>query len=87
MPVPSARRVVTIHGLFVTMTHVLRELAGIRDLLPLSATDPARYPGLLESAALPEPRFTPATKAESGHDENISRAQMRIRTGAEPLPS
>jgi phosphoribosylaminoimidazole-succinocarboxamide synthase len=33
--------------------------------------------GMLESAALPEPRFTPATKAESGHDENISRAQTR----------
>ena len=29
-------------------------------------------PGLKESDALPEPIFTPATKAESGHDENIS---------------
>jgi phosphoribosylaminoimidazole-succinocarboxamide synthase len=28
-------------------------------------------PGLLESAKLREPIFTPATKAESGHDENI----------------
>lgn len=28
--------------------------------------------GLLESAQLPEPIFTPATKAASGHDENIS---------------
>jgi phosphoribosylaminoimidazole-succinocarboxamide synthase len=28
--------------------------------------------GLVESAKLPEPIFTPATKAESGHDENIS---------------
>ncbi|HSU98205.1 MAG TPA: phosphoribosylaminoimidazolesuccinocarboxamide synthase, partial [Gemmatimonadaceae bacterium] len=36
---------------------------------------------MLESAALPEPRFTPATKAESGHDENISRAEMRDRLG------
>ena len=27
--------------------------------------------GLKESAELPEPVFTPATKAESGHDENI----------------
>jgi len=27
--------------------------------------------GLLESEKLPEPIFTPATKAESGHDENI----------------
>lgn len=29
-------------------------------------------PGLLESSELPEPIFTPATKAEAGHDENIS---------------
>jgi phosphoribosylaminoimidazole-succinocarboxamide synthase len=32
--------------------------------------------GLVESAALPEPIFTPATKADSGHDENISFEQM-----------
>ena len=38
--------------------------------------------GLRESEALPEPRFTPATKAESGHDENISRAQMREQLGS-----
>ena len=29
-------------------------------------------PGLLESAQLPEPIFTPASKAQTGHDENIS---------------
>ncbi len=29
-------------------------------------------PGLKQAARLPEPIFTPATKAESGHDENIS---------------
>ena len=28
--------------------------------------------GLTESAKLPEPIFTPATKAETGHDENVS---------------
>jgi phosphoribosylaminoimidazole-succinocarboxamide synthase len=28
--------------------------------------------GLEESAALPEPVFTPSTKADTGHDENIS---------------
>ncbi len=28
--------------------------------------------GLLESGQLPEPIFTPATKAQTGHDENIS---------------
>ncbi|HKQ52776.1 MAG TPA: phosphoribosylaminoimidazolesuccinocarboxamide synthase [Pyrinomonadaceae bacterium] len=31
---------------------------------------------LRESEQLPEPIFTPATKAEEGHDENISEAQM-----------
>ena len=30
--------------------------------------------GLTESAELPQPLFTPATKATSGHDENIDRA-------------
>ena len=29
-------------------------------------------PGLRESDPLPEPIFTPSTKAESGHDENVS---------------
>ncbi len=31
--------------------------------------------GLIESSKLPEPIFTPATKAEEGHDENISYEQ------------
>ena len=31
--------------------------------------------GLQDSSRLPESIFTPATKAESGHDENISEAQ------------
>ena len=39
-------------------------------------------PNLAESSALPEPRFTPATKAESGHDENISRDQLASTVGA-----
>jgi phosphoribosylaminoimidazole-succinocarboxamide synthase len=38
---------------------------------------------LQESAELPEPIFTPATKAEEGHDENISEAQVRDLLGAE----
>ncbi len=37
--------------------------------------------GLLESARLPEPIFTPATKAETGHDENISRAEAALLLG------
>jgi len=39
--------------------------------------------GLLESAELMEPLFTPSTKAEHGHDENISEAQVRDLIGAE----
>jgi phosphoribosylaminoimidazole-succinocarboxamide synthase len=39
-------------------------------------------PGLVESSELPEPIFTPATKAESGHDENISFEQAAKTVGA-----
>jgi phosphoribosylaminoimidazole-succinocarboxamide synthase len=39
--------------------------------------------GLEESARLPEPIFTPATKAESGHDINISEREMADRIGEE----
>jgi phosphoribosylaminoimidazole-succinocarboxamide synthase len=39
--------------------------------------------GLRESEALPEPIFTPATKAVSGHDENISFAKMCEIVGSE----
>jgi phosphoribosylaminoimidazole-succinocarboxamide synthase len=39
--------------------------------------------GLRESDRLPEPIFTPATKAQSGHDENISFAAMQSLVGAE----
>jgi phosphoribosylaminoimidazole-succinocarboxamide synthase len=37
--------------------------------------------GLKESSELPEPIFTPATKAETGHDENISFDEARKITG------
>jgi len=40
-------------------------------------------PGLRESDRLPEPIFTPATKATSGHDENITREQAAQLVGAE----
>jgi phosphoribosylaminoimidazole-succinocarboxamide synthase len=39
--------------------------------------------GLTESAKLPEPIFTPATKADTGHDENISFARMVDTVGRE----
>lgn len=39
--------------------------------------------GLRESDRLPEPIFTPATKAESGHDENISEEEAARLVGAD----
>ncbi len=41
--------------------------------------------GLVESARLPKPLFTPATKATSGHDENITREQAAELVGAARL--
>jgi phosphoribosylaminoimidazole-succinocarboxamide synthase len=38
--------------------------------------------GLIESERLPEPVVTPATKASSGHDENIDEAQAAALCGA-----
>ena len=40
-------------------------------------------PGLQESSELPAPIFTPATKAESGHDINISFDEAARMVGAE----
>ncbi|MGH2379529.1 MAG: phosphoribosylaminoimidazolesuccinocarboxamide synthase, partial [Candidatus Limnocylindria bacterium] len=37
--------------------------------------------GLKESERLPDPIFTPATKAMTGHDENISRSQLAAIVG------
>jgi phosphoribosylaminoimidazole-succinocarboxamide synthase len=41
--------------------------------------------GLAESDRLPQPLFTPSTKAVTGHDENIDRAQAAELIGAERL--
>jgi phosphoribosylaminoimidazole-succinocarboxamide synthase len=38
--------------------------------------------GLELASELPEPIFTPATKAPTGHDENISQAEVKKRIGA-----
>jgi phosphoribosylaminoimidazole-succinocarboxamide synthase len=40
-------------------------------------------PGLVQSSRLPETLFTPATKAESGHDENVSWRRCRSILGDE----
>jgi phosphoribosylaminoimidazole-succinocarboxamide synthase len=39
--------------------------------------------GLREADRLPEPIFTPSTKAEVGHDENISREQLADLVGTD----
>ena len=39
--------------------------------------------GLREADRLPEPIFTPSTKAEVGHDENITRAQLAEMVGSD----
>jgi len=42
-------------------------------------------PGLRESERLPEPIFTPATKAQTGHDENIDRDRAAELVGIDVL--
>ena len=39
--------------------------------------------GLREAQQLPEPIFTPSTKAEVGHDENITRGQLADMVGVD----
>jgi phosphoribosylaminoimidazole-succinocarboxamide synthase len=39
--------------------------------------------GLRESERLPEPIFTPATKAQTGHDENVSFEQIASQIGTD----
>jgi len=40
-------------------------------------------PGLRESVRLPHPLFTPSTKADSGHDENITAADLARLVGGD----
>ena len=40
-------------------------------------------PGLERASRLPEPIFTPATKAESGHDENVTFERMADEIGGD----
>jgi phosphoribosylaminoimidazole-succinocarboxamide synthase len=58
--------------------------SGWKDYKATGATSGHALPeGLRESDRLPQPIFTPATKATSGHDENISRDQAAELVGAE----
>jgi phosphoribosylaminoimidazole-succinocarboxamide synthase len=50
--------------------------SGWKDYTATGSTSGHALPrGLRESDRLPQPIFTPATKAKTGHDENISREQ------------
>lgn len=40
-------------------------------------------PGLKKADKLPEPIFTPATKAQSGHDQNLTEAEARELVGTD----
>ncbi len=58
--------------------------SGWKDYLATGEVCGHRLPsGLVESQQLPEPIFTPATKAQSGHDENIDRAAAVALIGEE----
>ena len=58
--------------------------SGWKDYLRTGEVCGHRLPeGLQESSKLPETIFTPATKAEEGHDENIAEARMRDLLGDE----
>jgi phosphoribosylaminoimidazole-succinocarboxamide synthase len=60
--------------------------SGWKDYLATGATSGHRLPaGLTESARLPAPIFTPATKAKEGHDENIDRERAADLVGEERL--
>jgi phosphoribosylaminoimidazole-succinocarboxamide synthase len=58
--------------------------SGWKDYLATGSVCGHRLPaGLVESARLPEPIVTPATKAASGHDENIDAAAAAALVGAD----
>jgi phosphoribosylaminoimidazole-succinocarboxamide synthase len=58
--------------------------SGWKDYLATGAVCGHTLPaGLSESEQLPQPIFTPATKAQSGHDENIDRATAVELVGRE----
>jgi phosphoribosylaminoimidazole-succinocarboxamide synthase len=58
--------------------------SGWKDYLATGEVCGHRLPeGLVESEELPEPIFTPATKAQAGHDENIDRTAAADLVGDE----
>ncbi len=60
--------------------------SGWKDYLQTGEVCGHRLPaGLKESVELPEPIFTPATKATTGHDENIDQSRAAELVGADRL--
>ena len=58
--------------------------SGWKDYRSTGAVCGIRLPsGLVESSRLDQPIFTPATKAQEGHDENISWDEMVARVGSD----
>ncbi|MEO6223313.1 MAG: phosphoribosylaminoimidazolesuccinocarboxamide synthase [Vicinamibacterales bacterium] len=58
--------------------------SGLKDYQKTGAVCGITLPaGLVDSSELPEPIFTPATKAETGHDENISETEAANILGAD----
>jgi phosphoribosylaminoimidazole-succinocarboxamide synthase len=56
--------------------------SGLKDYLATGSVCGHELPGgLVESQQLPTPLFTPSTKAQEGHDENIDRAQAVALVG------
>jgi phosphoribosylaminoimidazole-succinocarboxamide synthase len=60
--------------------------SGWKDYQATGSTSGHRLPaGLQDSEKLPEPIFTPSTKAQSGHDENIDRNRAAELVGTDLL--
>jgi phosphoribosylaminoimidazole-succinocarboxamide synthase len=58
--------------------------SGLKEYRETGSVCGIRLPaGLSAASRLPEPIFTPATKAESGHDQNISLDRMKSTVGAD----
>jgi len=58
--------------------------SGWKDYLKTGTVCGHKLPkGLKQCQAFPEPLYTPATKATSGHDENITTAQVEEKLGKE----
>lgn len=91
-PLPRHRRLLDKRSMLVRKTAVVPVECVVRGYLAGSGWKEYRETGkvcgiklpkgLSESDQIPEPIFTPSTKAEVGHDENIPFREMEKRVGA-----